>query len=89
MRRGPPTALGPARLPGHSRWCAAVLATCVAGAPVQVHAQAAAQVPAQAAARAAAPASQTELLRGAQMWAAKNRADLARQLLEKLLLADR
>lgn len=36
-----------------------------------------------------APNAESELLRGAQMWAAKNRPDLARQLIEKLLLADR
>ena len=58
-----------------------VVATCMASGPVQVQAQ----VPAQA----ALPSHQVELLRGAQMWAAKNRADLARQLLQKLLLDDR
>lgn len=36
----------------------------------------------------AAPDAQTQLLRGAQMWATKNRTDLARQLVQKMLLAD-
>ncbi len=65
--------------------CSLLVATCLVSAPVQ------AQAPTQAARQATAPAlsnEQTELLRGAQMWAAKNRADLARQLVQKLLLAD-
>lgn len=33
-----------------------------------------------------APDPRNELLRGAQMWAVKNRADIARQMLEKLLI---
>lgn len=33
-----------------------------------------------------APEPGTELLRGAQMWAAKNRTDIARQMLEKLMV---
>ena len=70
------------------RWCL-VAAACLAGAPVQAHAQAVEAAPVQAPAQAAVSSSQTELLRGAQMWAAKNRTDLARQLLQKLLLADR
>ena len=65
--------------------CSLLVATCLVSAPVQ------AQAPTQAARQATTPAlssEQTELLRGAQMWAAKNRADLARQLIQKLLLAD-
>lgn len=65
--------------------CSLLVATCLVSAPVQ------AQAPTQAARQTTAPApsaTQTELLRGAQMWASKNRADLARQLIQKLLLAD-
>lgn len=50
---------------------------CLASLPVQAPAQV--QV---------APDVQTELLRGAQLWASKDRPDLARQLIEKLLLGD-
>lgn len=57
-----------------------VVAACVASVPVQALAQTKASTPSS---------TQVELLRGAQMWSAKNRADLARQLIEKLLLADR
>lgn len=60
-------------------WCV-VVAACVASVPVQALAQTKASTPSS---------TQVELLRGAQMWSAKNRADLARQLIEKLLLADR
>lgn len=52
-------------------------AVCLASLPVQAPAQV--QV---------APDVQTELLRGAQLWASKDRPDLARQLIEKLLLGD-
>ena len=74
--------------PGQRRWTqgwSLLVASCLVSAPVQ------AQAPTQAAPQATTPAlssEQTELLRGAQMWAAKNRADLARQLIQKLLLAD-
>ena len=56
-------------------WCV-VVAACVASVPVQALAQTKASTPSS---------TQVELLRGAQMWSAKNRADLARQLIEKLL----
>ena len=60
-------------------WCVAA-AACMTSVPVQALAQT----------KASAPSStQVELLRGAQMWSAKNRTDLARQLIDKLLLADR
>ena len=62
-----------------------VVAACVVSAP-QLHVQAQAPAPVRT---PVMPSSQAELLRGAQMWASKNRADLARQLLQKLLLADR
>ena len=68
-----------------SQGCSLLVATCLVSAPVQ------AQAPTQAARHTTAPApsaTQTELLRGAQMWASKNRADLAPQLIQKLLLAD-
>lgn len=67
-------------------WCLLVGA-CLAGVPTQAQAQSMAQLPASN--RPAVSDNQADLLNRARLWAAKNRTDLARQLLEKLLLDDR
>ena len=71
-----------------SQGCSLLVATCLVSAPVQAQAPAAVPAPAAPAAAQTAASEQVKLLRAAQLWANKNRADLARQLLQKLLLAD-
>ena len=71
-----------------SQGCSLLVATCLVSAPVQAQAPAAVPAPAAPAAVQTAASEQAKLLRAAQLWASKNRADLARQLLQKLLLAD-